>query len=99
MTFFLCGNVRFLSSNERPNFVALDTLASQVAKSLVLKFGARFAEIGQKFHYRRAVNASHAGRCAKRISLYQAGNHPSAFFCGNLVHKFKVALMLERSGI
>ena len=36
---------------------------------------------------------------AERISLDQAGNYPSAFFGGNLVHEFKVALMLERSSI
>ena len=68
MTLFFCGNVRFLGSHERPNFVALDTLARKIAESFVLKFRAGFSEIGQKPHYRTAMNASHAGRCAERIS-------------------------------
>ena len=33
VTLFLCGNVRFLGSYEAPNFVALDTLAIQVAET------------------------------------------------------------------
>lgn len=35
-TFFLCGDVGFLSSHEGPDFVALDTLAIQIAESFVL---------------------------------------------------------------
>src|SRR6202020_2925168 len=94
---FVCGNVALFGSNERPDFVALNALASQVAESDILILGTSFAEISQELHYGRAVNAGHASRGAKGITLDQAGNHPSAFFCGNLVHEFKIASMLERS--
>lgn len=63
------GDVLFFAPDERPNFVALDTLAGQVAESLVLKFGTSFAQIGQELHDRRAMNASHASRGAEGITL------------------------------
>jgi len=99
LTAFICGNIALFAPNEIPNFIALDTLAGEATKRLILVLGTSVTEIDQKLHYRRAVNASHARSGAKGITLNQAGNYPRAFFRGNLVHKFKVALMLDRSSI
>jgi hypothetical protein len=85
--------------DERPNLVTLNALTGKIAKGFVLIFGTGFAEIGQELHHSRAVNSRHPGRGAKRIALDQTGNYPSAFFGGDLVHKFKIAFMLERSSI
>lgn len=66
--------------NERPDFIALDALAIQVAESLVLIGGAGRAKFNQQLLNRCAVNARHADSGAERIALNQAGNHADLFF-------------------
>jgi hypothetical protein len=51
--------------NERPNFIALDALAFQVAENLVLIRGAGRAKFNEQLLNRRAVNARHADRSAE----------------------------------
>jgi hypothetical protein len=56
----LTGDVLFLRTTERPDFVALDAAAGEVAESFVLIVGARRAEIDQKLIYCGAMHACHA---------------------------------------
>ena len=84
-------HVLFLAAHKRPNFVALDALAIQVAESGILKLGTNFAEIGQELHHRRAMHARHASCGAEAVAFNQAGNHSNALFGRDLVHEFKVA--------
>src|SRR5437773_1700483 len=52
--------IPFLRINERPNLVALNTLALQIHKNLVLILRTSAAKIDQQLHNRRSVNVRHS---------------------------------------
>jgi hypothetical protein len=81
---------------EIPDFIALDALALQVTKNLVLIFRASAANIRQQFQNGVKRNTRHPRRGAKGIALNQAANHFSTFFNAQFIH---VHIMLERSSI
>ncbi len=74
----LCLHLRrailFLCAYEAPDFIALNPTRFEIAKSLVLIFGADSAKIAKQFHNRCAMHASHARNGAQRIAFDQRGN-------------------------
>jgi hypothetical protein len=86
--------ISFLRVNERPNFIALNTLALQVYKDLVMILRAGAAKIAQQFHNRCAVDTRHATNGAQRISFNQSSNNRLAFVGAQFVDGLN---MLERS--
>jgi hypothetical protein len=65
---------------ERPDFIALDALAIQVAENLILIPRAGISKFNQKLLNRAAVRASHPRGGTERIALNQTSNHAD-FFC------------------
>lgn len=63
------GRVPFLGTDERPDFVALDTLARQVDQRLALVLRARIAKVHQQLEDRGSVDAGHADGCPEKVAL------------------------------
>jgi hypothetical protein len=70
----LVGDVLLLGVAERPDLVALDDLARQIAQGVVLVVRARFPEIDQQLDDRVFRRAGHAHRAADRHALDQAAD-------------------------
>src|SRR5579885_721605 len=94
--FFICWNVAFLAANKRPNFVALNALAGEITKHLVLIDRARPAKLGKKFQHRVEACSGQPCRCAQTVSLCHTGEDLRAFLRRKLVH---AATMLSRASI
>jgi hypothetical protein len=65
---------------ERPDFIALDTLASKVAQRFVLVDRACGPEIHQQLGNGIDAYASHAGYGAEAVSLYQTAKDSCSLF-------------------
>ena len=91
---YILWHVFVIGINERPNFIALNPFAIQVAKNFVLIRGAGRAKLHQQLLNRRAMDARHADSGAERVALNQTGNHADLFFLAQFIH---ASIMLERS--
>jgi hypothetical protein len=85
-----------LRINKRPNLIALDSAALEIAKRFVLIFRASAAKIAEKFDDRVFGNARHSDSSADAVSLDQARNDRRLFFSAQFIHAL---IMLERSSI
>lgn len=79
-----------LRAHERPNLIALDALAGEVPKRLVLKFRARGSQINQEGIDRVAGHASHPAHGPHGISFHEGGDDLRAFIGTQLVHAFNL---------
>lgn len=73
-------NVLRLAAYERPNFVALNLLAGEIAKRVVLVFGAGAADHWDDFKDRIERYAAHAGCRSNRASFNEALHDLDAFW-------------------
>ena len=85
-----------LRVNKAPNLITLDALEREIAKSLVLVFGASAAKVTQQLHDRCAMEASHSGNRSQRVALDQGGNDLLPLIDAQSVH---ANTMLDRSSI
>src|SRR5258708_40347710 len=67
--FPLFGDVPFLATDERPNLIALDSSASQVATDAALILGTSAANLDKQLGDGVLRNASHSDRRTDRASL------------------------------
>jgi hypothetical protein len=88
-------DVSLLGSDERPNFVALNSFALKVYKVLAHVFRTDRAKIQQELVYRVAGHVRHACRRPNRVALDQCRNHLSLLPAVQLVH----TLIIQRSSI
>lgn len=82
----VAGNILFFRIAERPNLVALDSLAWQVAKRLVLIFGAHLADSSEKFCNGVFRYACHPYGSPNRITLNKSGDYCDLAFGWEVVH-------------
>src|SRR5581483_7760571 len=80
------GHVLLLGIAERPNFIALDSLASDVANVAVLKIGPRNTNINQQRHDR--VNVCSAQSCGgpHRVSFDECRNNAHSLLAAQAIH-------------
>jgi hypothetical protein len=71
-------NILLLLVAERPDFVALDTLALEITQCFVLVERACRAEVNQELGNGVDADAAHAGRGAEAVSLYQTAEDSGA---------------------
>lgn len=76
------GHVLFLRVAERPDFIALDSLARQVAQRLVLIFRASLSNLRQQLNHSVFRNARHSHRSAYRITFNKGRDN-----CGLAVNR------------
>jgi len=81
-----CRCVLFLRVNKRPNLVALDSAAFQIAKHPVLILRASAAKIAEQFNNRVLGNACYSDGSADAVSLDQTRNSLCSFFGAQLIH-------------
>ena len=75
-----------LAVAERPNFIDLNPLTSEIAECSILEFRASRAEFHQQFVDGVAGNARDPSRRAHRIAVHQTPNHHDSLFRTQLVH-------------
>lgn len=80
------GNVLFFGVAKRPNLIALNPFARQIAERLVLILGASAAQIGDEFDHGIFCNARHADGRANRIALDQSREHLNLAVYRECVH-------------
>ena len=71
----LVARILVLGSHERPDFIALKTLAREVPEGVVLEPGAGVTEIGQQLLNGRAVDARHAHCGAEAVAFDEGGDN------------------------
>jgi len=79
-------HVLFFGVAERPNFIALDSLARKVVQRLVLIFRARLADFREESHNGVLRHARHSHRGANRIALNKGRNDCGLAFHWEDVH-------------
>src|SRR5260370_5680382 len=80
------GNVLFFRVAERPNLIALDSLAWQIAQGLVLIFRARLSNPRQQLNNGVFRYSRHSHRSANRVSFDKSRNHCNLPFHWEVVH-------------
>ncbi len=83
---FLDRNVLVFRVAERPNFIALNTLAIQIYESLVEVLRARPAKFYEKFRNRVLGHTRHANCSADAVSLDKSRYHVASLFLCEFVH-------------
>jgi hypothetical protein len=78
--------ILLLGVNERPNLIALNVFARQIAKRFVLILRAGAAKIAEQLNDSILGNAGHSDGCADAVSLDQTGNDSRAFIGTQLIH-------------
>jgi hypothetical protein len=82
----LLRDIALLRVDEAPNLVALNTLARQVAKVLVLVVEARRANVAEKLIDCVPAYTCHASNSAEAVSLAEHVEDAGAFFVVQFVH-------------
>jgi hypothetical protein len=96
LPFHFSRAIPFFGVRERPNFVALDLLASKIAKNAVLIFRTGATKIAEKFNDSVFGYAGHSHGSADAVALDQARNNLRSLLGAQFVH---ASSMLERSSI
>jgi hypothetical protein len=74
------GHVLGLGIAKLPDFIALYSLAREIAHSVVLIFGAHLSQVGQQLLYGVHRYASHAYDAAKGVPFDKGRNNLNSFF-------------------
>lgn len=82
----MVGQVLILGIAKIPNFIALDSLAGQVAKGLLLEFQAGFTQFAGELLNGVLGYAGNPHRGANRATIDKAANYRTALFFCNRVH-------------
>ena len=80
------GNVLRLRADEAPNFIALNSLALEIANRSVMVRRARRAKIAQQLFNRHPRDASQTRRRSQTVSFNQCGDNGGALLPGQLIH-------------
>jgi len=92
----LSRQVLFLAADKRPDFIALNAFARQVAKGLVLVLCARLANLFEQAEHGTLLSAGNAAGRTNRISFDQATDDLCAALTAQSVHNVKIT---DRSSI